>query len=39
MIAESGRRAITPLRMIFWGGLLCIFDLTFTETTNGTGFK
>jgi hypothetical protein len=35
----SVRRAITPLRMIFWGGLLCIFDITFTQTTNGRGFK
>jgi hypothetical protein len=25
--------------MIFWGGLLCIFDITFTQTTNGRGFK
>ena len=32
-------QAITPLRMIFWGGLLCLFDLSFTQTSNGTGFK
>jgi hypothetical protein len=32
-------RAITPLRLIFWGGLLCIFDFTLGETTNGQGFK
>ena len=25
--------------MIFWGGLLCIFDITFSQTTNGQGFK
>jgi hypothetical protein len=36
--------AVTPLRMIFWGGLLCIFDLSFSSTTsinNGppTGFR
>jgi len=33
------RRAITALRMIFWGGLLCIFDITYSQTTNGRGFK
>jgi hypothetical protein len=32
MNAQSVQSAITPLRMIFWGGLLCIFDLTFTQT-------
>jgi hypothetical protein len=32
-------QAITPLRMIFWGGLLCIFDFNFSQTTNGQGFK
>src|SRR5581483_7718529 len=31
--------AVKPLRFIFWGGLLWIFDLTFTTTTNGTGFR
>jgi hypothetical protein len=25
--------------MIFWGALLCIFDITFSQTTNGYGFK
>ena len=39
MNAQSVQSAITPLRMIFWGGLLCIFDLTFSQTTNGYGFK
>ena len=39
MNEQSVRLAITPLRMIFWGGLLCIFDITFTQTTNGQGFK
>lgn len=33
------KQAITPLRVIFWGGLLCIFDLNFSSTTNGQGFK
>jgi hypothetical protein len=39
MNEQSVRQAITPLRMIFWGGLLCIFDITFSQTTNGQGFK
>jgi hypothetical protein len=39
MTQQSVKQAITPLRMIFWGGLLCIFDITFTWTTNGSGFK
>jgi hypothetical protein len=33
------KQAITPLRLIFWGGLLCVFDFTFSETTNGWGLK
>jgi len=33
------KQAIAPLRLIFWGGLLCIFDITFSQTTNGQGFK
>jgi len=33
------REAVTPLRMIFWGGLLCVFDFTFTTSSGGTGFK
>lgn len=33
------KQAVTPLRLIFWGGLLCIFDFTFSQTTNGQGFK
>jgi hypothetical protein len=36
---ELLRTAITPLRLIFWGGLLVIFDFTFTTTTNGRGFR
>lgn len=37
-------QAVTPLRMIFWGGLLCVFDFSFSSTTsiNGqspTGFR
>ena len=33
------KEAITPLRLIFWGGLLCLFDITLSETTNGQGMK
>ncbi len=35
-------QAVTPLRMIFWGALLCVLDLTFSVTSNGpaeTGFR
>jgi hypothetical protein len=39
MNAYSIKKAVSPLRMIFWGGLLCIFDINFTQTTNGQGFK
>lgn len=35
MISE----AITPLRMIFWGGLICFVDLSFSQTSNGSGFR
>lgn len=35
---EIIRGTYKPLRMIFWGGLLCIFDITFTTTSNGSGF-
>jgi hypothetical protein len=37
MIDES-RQAVTPLRMVFWGGLLCVFDFNFSSTSNGAGF-
>lgn len=39
MKENAVKQAITPLRMIFWGGLLCIFDFTFSQTTNGRGFR
>jgi hypothetical protein len=39
MNVHSIKTAITPLRMIFWGGLLCIFDITLSQKTNGYGFK
>ncbi len=33
------KRAIKPLRFVFWGGLICLFDLSFTQTVNGEGWK
>jgi hypothetical protein len=40
MNLQSIKEAITPLRMIFWGGLLCILDITLNfKTTEGWGFK
>jgi len=30
---------ITPLRLIFWGALLCLLDFHVSQTTNGQGFK
>jgi hypothetical protein len=32
-------RAILPLRLIFWGGLLMIFDLKVSQKVNGEGFQ
>jgi len=32
-------KAIKPLRLIFWGGLLCLFDITFSELRNGQGYR
>lgn len=31
--------AILPLRLIFWGGMLRLFDLSYSQTTNGSGFR
>lgn len=39
MNLQSVQGVIMPLRMIFWGGLLCVLDVTFSQTTNGRGFK
>ena len=33
------RRTILPLRLVFWGGLICVFDLTFSQTVNGEGWE
>ncbi len=30
-------QAVTPLRMIFWGGMLCVFDFSFSSTTSIDG--
>jgi hypothetical protein len=27
------------LRLIFWGGLICVLDITFSEVRNGEGWK
>jgi hypothetical protein len=39
MTNDDVRRSILPLRLIFWGALLCILNITFSFTSNGTGFK
>ena len=36
---DDVRAAVTPLRLVFWGGMLCVFDLTFSSTVNGQGFR
>ncbi|MFT6793632.1 MAG: quinol-cytochrome oxidoreductase complex cytochrome b subunit [Rubritalea sp.] len=33
------RATISPLRLVFWGGLICVFDFTFSQTVNGEGWK
>ena len=33
------RSTITPLRAIFWGGLLCLFDLYHKQVLNGEGWR
>jgi hypothetical protein len=33
------QRTITPLQLIFWGGLLCIFDITFSVGGPHGGLK
>lgn len=39
LLPDELRQAIPPLRLIFWGALLLILDLSFTQTTNNTGIK
>lgn len=31
--------AIKALKFIFWGGILCIFDITVSSLVNGQGYK
>jgi hypothetical protein len=33
------RGAIVPLRLVFWGGLLCVLDFSFSRTVNGEGWS
>jgi hypothetical protein len=33
------RSAILPLRLVFWGGLLCLLDFKVSETRNGSGWS
>lgn len=37
--SEGIRKSVTPLRLVFWGALICIIDITFSQTVNGEGFK
>jgi hypothetical protein len=39
LLAQDVSRTIAPLRFIFWGGLLCVLDVTFSGTVNGEGWK
>lgn len=32
-------KIILPLRLIFWGGLICVIDLSISSTANGVGWK
>lgn len=36
---EDVHAATRPLRFIFFGGLLCIVDVTISETVNGVGWR
>ena len=33
------RQIVTPLRLIFWGGIICVLDFTVSDTVNGHGWK
>lgn len=39
MREHTVKKAVAPLQMIFWGGLLLIFDFNLFWVTNGEGFK
>ena len=33
------KSVILPLRLIFWGGLIVVIDLTYSQTVNGVGWR
>lgn len=33
------KEAVKPLRILFWGGILCVFDINVSSIVNGEGFK
>jgi len=37
MLWEDIRNAITPLRLVFWGGLICILDFNISQTVMARG--
>ena len=40
MLRQTITTTISPLRLIFWGGIICIFDLTLSQTrANDEGWK
>jgi len=39
MHPAEANAAQSALGKIFWGTLICVFDLHFSQTSNGTGFK
>lgn len=39
MNLDEIKSAIFPLRFIFWGGILCVLDFSFSNTVNGSGIK
>lgn len=39
MKEQNIEQAITPLRLIFWGGILCVLDLCFSVRVHGRGME
>ena len=35
----DSKAVLLPLRVIFWGALIVLIDLTYSETTNGVGWR
>ena len=33
----KAKQSSLPLRLIFWGGILCVFDITFSEAVSHNG--